>query len=58
MVGTMIATIPFDALAGHSVQDIETWDDSDENSATVIAGRLNSGSSIVGAGDEVAYDNR
>jgi hypothetical protein len=27
-VGAMIATIPFEALAGHSVQDIETWDDS------------------------------
>jgi nucleoside phosphorylase len=51
-VGVMIATTSFDALAGHSVQDIETWDDSDENSATVIAGRLNSGSSIIGAGDD------
>jgi nucleoside phosphorylase len=51
-VGAMIATTPFDALAGHSVQDIETWDDADENSAVTIAGRLHTGSSIIGAGDD------
>ncbi len=51
-VGAMIATTRLDALAGHSVQDIETWDDSDENSAVTIAGRLHAGCSIVGAGDD------
>ena len=51
-VGAMIATIRLDALAGHSIQDIETWDDADENAATTIAGRLQTGSSIVGAGDD------
>ncbi len=53
-VGAMIATSAFDALDGHSVQDIETWDDADENTAVTIAGRLHTNSSIVGAGDDAA----
>ena len=51
-VGAMIATSKFAALDGRSVQDIETWDDADENAAVAIAGRLATGSSIVGLGDD------
>jgi len=51
-VGTMIATTPLNALGGDSIQDIETWDDSDENAAVKIAGRLQSGFSVVSAGDD------
>ena len=39
-VGAMIATASVKALGGHLVQDVETWDDDDENSAVKIAGRL------------------
>jgi hypothetical protein len=51
-VGAMIATVKLSALAGHSIQDIETWDDNDENTATKIASRLHSGFSVVSAGDD------
>lgn len=51
-VGAMIATTPLAALAGHSIQDIETWDDGDENAAVKIAGRLHSGFSVVSGGDD------
>jgi nucleoside phosphorylase len=53
-VGAMIATTPLAALDGHSIQEIETWDDADENTAMTIAGRLQSNSSVVGAGDDAA----
>jgi hypothetical protein len=51
-VGAMIATAKFQALDGHSIQDIETWDDSDENAAVKIAGRLQTGFPVVSAGDD------
>jgi nucleoside phosphorylase len=51
-VGAMIATSQLIALAGHSIQDIETWDDEDENAATKIAGRLQTDFSVVSAGDD------
>lgn len=51
-VGAMIATVPLQALGGRPIQDIETWDDADENAAMSIAGRLGSGSSIIGVGDD------
>lgn len=51
-VGKMIATRPFKALNGHSIQDIETWDDSDEALAQAIAGQIVKNQSIVGHGDD------
>jgi nucleoside phosphorylase len=51
-VGAMIATAPLAALSGHSIQDIETWDDSDENAAVKIAARLQGNFPVVNAGDD------
>jgi len=51
-VGAYIANSAFDALAGHSIQDIETWDDGDESAAAHIASALLGGRSIVSAGDD------
>jgi hypothetical protein len=51
-VGKMIATKPFKALNGHSIQDIETWDDTDEASAEAIAALILRGQSIAGHGDD------
>jgi len=51
-VGGMIATSQLIALGGHSIQDIETWDNSDENTAVKIAGRLQNNFPVVNAGDD------
>lgn len=51
-VGAMIATHPFSALGGHSIQDIETWDEADEEAAEAIAKRLQSGLPAAGFGDD------
>ena len=51
-VGKMIATTRFKALNGHSIQEIETWDDADEEIAQAIAGRILKKQSIVGKGDD------
>ncbi|AEV97418.1 hypothetical protein A4D02_33100 [Niastella koreensis] len=51
-VGNYIATAAFDALAGHSIQDIETWDDADESAASHIASSLLAGNPVNGAGDD------
>jgi hypothetical protein len=50
-VGKYIATTKLEALDGHSIQDIETWDDSDDDAARAIANAAASGS-IVGLGDD------
>jgi hypothetical protein len=51
-VGTFLATAKLPALAGHGIQDIETWDDPDETTARAIAARIGAKQSIVGAGDD------
>jgi hypothetical protein len=51
-VGNLIATRQFAALNNHSIQDIETWDDADENTATAIANQILNQQSIVAAGDD------
>jgi len=51
-VGAMIATAQLIALGGHSIQDIETWDDADENAAVKIAGRMQANFPVVSGGDD------
>jgi len=52
LVGKYIATEQLEALANHSIQDIETWDDADELIAQQIAEALQNGASVVNMGDE------
>lgn len=51
-VGAFLATGKFQALGGHTIQDIESWDDVDESTAQAVAGRIASNESIVGGGDD------
>jgi hypothetical protein len=51
-VGKMIATHKFKRLNGHSIQEIETWDDADEASAEAVARQILNKQSIVGHGDD------
>jgi hypothetical protein len=51
-VGKMLVTETFQPLNGHCIQDIETWDDTDEDIAREIAGRVLSQQSIVAHGDD------
>jgi len=51
-VGAFIATARLDALEGHSVQDIETWDDLDERAAQTIRQAAAAGDTLVGLGDD------
>ena len=51
-VGKMIATRKLKALNNHSIQDIETWDDADEETAQAIADQILKNRSVVGRGDD------
>jgi uridine phosphorylase len=51
-VGALIATAKLKALGGHSIQDIETWDDADEAKALQISGQLESNKAVTGIGDD------
>jgi hypothetical protein len=51
-VGAFIATHAFSALAGHSIQDIETWDDLDEAAANTITQKLLASQPIANLGDD------
>jgi hypothetical protein len=50
-VGKFIASAKLDALGGHSIQEIETWDGADERAAADIAAAAAT-TSIVGMGDD------
>ena len=51
-VGKMLATDKFARLNNHSIQDIETWDDADEEIAQEICDKVLAGQRIVAAGDD------
>lgn len=51
-VGAFLATTKLKCLANHSIQDIETWDDVDEEAAQDVAARVAAGKCIIGAGDD------
>ena len=50
LVGRTIATAKMDALAGYSIQDIETWNDDNEALATKIRDEALLGRSLTGLG--------
>jgi hypothetical protein len=51
-VGKVIATGQFEALNNHSIQDIETWDDADEEIAQSIAAQILRNQPVIGRGDD------
>ena len=51
-VGAFITTSKLTALSHHSIQDLETWDDADEASATSIATSIAKNTKITGVGDD------
>ncbi|HVG22794.1 MAG TPA: hypothetical protein VND45_01460 [Thermoanaerobaculia bacterium] len=51
MVGSVLTTYPMQALAGRSIQDLETWSDADEAAAQRICIRALNGQSIDAMGD-------
>jgi len=51
-VGEYIATAQLTTIGGHSIQDVETWDDSDESRAHAVRDALLADRSIVALGDD------
>lgn len=51
-VGGFIVTARLSALGAHSIQDVETWDNPDENRARQIALAISSGAPITDIGDD------
>ncbi len=52
LVGAYIVTAKLQALANHSIQDIETWDDADELTAQQIATAFQGTASVADMGDD------
>ncbi len=52
LVGKYIATEQFSTLGNHNIQDIETWDDADEESAQQVAEALLNGTATSNTVDE------
>jgi len=51
-IGGFIATAKLSALDGHSIQDIETWDDNDEAQAMAVKNAVLAGQPIAKLGDD------
>lgn len=53
-VGSLIASSTLAALGGNKIQALETWDDSDEDTAVLIAQNMLADVSVAGQGDDAA----
>ena len=53
-VGSLIASSALVALGGNSIQALETWDDSDEDTARLIAQNMTADLPVTGQGDDAA----
>lgn len=53
-VGSLIASSTLTALGGNKIQALETWDDSDDDIARLIAQNMTANSSVAGQGDDAA----
>jgi hypothetical protein len=51
-VGSFIASGRFQALGDHTIQDLETWDNTDELAATAIAANIAADRRVDGTGDD------
>lgn len=51
-VGSFIATARLNSLGGHSIQELETWDDADEEVAQRISQSLQKQGEVTGMGDD------
>jgi hypothetical protein len=51
-VGAAIVSTKLNAFQGHGIQEIETWDDSDETVAQQISTAYQAGKSVAGIGDD------
>jgi hypothetical protein len=53
-VGSLIASGTFAALGNNNIQALETWDDTDEDTALQIAEKMMADRSVAGQGDDAA----